>query len=134
MVGVSLGFPVKIAEEKAGGKRRSAFCYQGRNFGQVTVASIESSVTLGVGLNGVRMLALLIFVLLSTCLKPKIISHSSEHRYYKRTCNPWGLICAFAVLLANKSLGTGNPSNLAEQKTNQNACLILFKFHGLVVA
>lgn len=114
--------------------RLIGFLLLGEDFSQVTVASMESLVTFRAGLNGVRMLALLIFVLLSTCLKPKVISHPSEHRYYKRTHNPWGLICAFAVLLANKSLGTGNSSNLAEQKTNQNTCLILFKFHGLLAA
>lgn len=75
------------------------------------MASIESSVTLRVGLNGVRIPAPLIFVLLLMGLKPKIISYALEHRYYKRTCNPWGLICTFVALLANRSLGTGNFPN-----------------------
>ena len=95
---------------------------------------MASSVTLRVALNDIRIPALLIFVLLLTGLKPKIISHPLEHRYYKSICNPWGLICAFVALLANKSLGIGNFSNLAEQETNQSTCLILFKFYDLVTA
>lgn len=109
---------------------RSAFLLL-RNFGHVIMASTESSATLWVGLNGVRIPALLNFVLLLTSLKPQIISHPLEHKYYKRACNPWGLICVSVALLTDQSLGTGNLSNLGELETNQNTCLILFKFHGL---
>lgn len=107
------------AGERAGERSSLAFLLL-RDFGQVIKGSVESSVTLRVRLNGVRIPAPRIFVLLSTCLKTKIMSHPSEHRYYERTCNPWGLICAFVALWADKSLGTGNSSNLAGQETNQN--------------
>lgn len=57
---MSLGFAVKPAGEQAGERSWSVFLLL-RNFGQVIMASIESSVTLRVGLNGVRIRALLEF-------------------------------------------------------------------------
>lgn len=108
-MGMSLGFAVKPAGEQAGERSWSVFLLL-RNFGQVMMPSTESSVTSRVGLSGVRIPALPIFVLILTGLKPKIISQPLAHRYYKRSCNPWGLICALVVLLTNKSLSTGNKS------------------------
>lgn len=85
---VSLGFAVRTAEEKQEEDPPLAFLLL-KNFGQVIMASIGSSVTLGVGFNGISIPALLSVVLLSLCLKPKIISHPSEHRYYKEPVTPW---------------------------------------------